>query len=102
MSQLAVKPPSKFNGRIFKEPERGVFTVIRHLYAENKIFAFYRGVMPASIGVFPYVGIDLAIFETLKITYTNSSFNVKKEEHLPIPVVMGMGMTSGSCGAMLW
>ncbi|CAG8433749.1 11076_t:CDS:2 [Ambispora gerdemannii] len=47
--------------------------------------AFYRGLIPSLIGVFPYSAIDMSVYENLKMTYMkwdetrrNSSNNINK------------------------
>ena len=42
----------------------------------------------------PYAGIDLAVFETLKNTYS-------KEKIIPNHIILSFGMISGTCGACL-
>lgn len=42
---------------------RGTFMRIR---AEEGAFALYRGLLPNMIGILPYAGVDIAIFEILK------------------------------------
>jgi solute carrier family 25 (mitochondrial phosphate transporter), member 23/24/25/41 len=109
MSQIStVKAPSSSlaDVRIPPAKERELLTVVKNLYSEIGIRGFYRGATPALIGIFPYVGtlsliigIDLAVFETLKTTYINSKYHTS--EQVPMPIIMSMGMISGSCGALV-
>lgn len=90
-----------------KMEERRILTVLMNLYRENGIKAFYRGIGPSLVGIFPYVGIDLAVFETLKEAYIKSYPPQQLNNNIstfsiPTPVIMSLGMISGSCGAVIW
>jgi solute carrier family 25 phosphate transporter 23/24/25/41 len=84
-----------FNGDGIQK-ETSIPTTIRHLWKEGRVKAFYRGVGPALVGIVPYAGVDLAVFETLKSTYKKL-----KGEDVPIMVTLCCGMISGTCGAVL-
>lgn len=71
---------------------------IRNLWKEGGIRSFYRGVTPALIGIIPYAGVDLAVFETLKDAYAKLN---PDDTRMPILIMLGSGMFSGSCGAIL-
>eukprot|EP00026_Physarum_polycephalum_P021361 Phypoly_transcript_24566.p1 GENE.Phypoly_transcript_24566~~Phypoly_transcript_24566.p1 ORF type:complete len:174 (+),score=21.12 Phypoly_transcript_24566:41-523(+) len=45
-------------------------------YRSGGVKAFYRGITASVLGVIPYAGIDLAIYETLKTAYTD--YQIKK------------------------
>ncbi len=49
---------------------RGSYSGIRHaaqrILAEEGFTAFYRGLTPSMIGILPYAGVDIAVFEMLK------------------------------------
>ncbi|KAJ3091891.1 hypothetical protein HK102_012813 [Quaeritorhiza haematococci] len=55
--------------------------------------AFYRGIVPASIGVIPYAGINLGVFDTLKSSYLAANPNATD---IPTMTILGMGCFSGS------
>ncbi|XP_032664163.1 calcium-binding mitochondrial carrier protein SCaMC-2 isoform X2 [Odontomachus brunneus] len=44
----------------------GMIDAIRKIYRQGGISSFYRGYIPNLIGIIPYAGIDLAVYETLK------------------------------------
>ena len=44
----------------------GVVDCIRKIYNSDGIFGFYKGFIPASIRIFPTIGIQFLCFETLK------------------------------------
>lgn len=80
--------------------ENSIVTSIKNLYKENGIRAFYRGVKPALVGIVPYAGVDLAVFETLKSTWVSLSPE-NKTSNMPTPIMLACGMLSGTCGAVL-
>ena len=41
----------------------GISDCARKVYATDGIRSFYRGYLPNIIGIIPYAGIDLAIYE---------------------------------------
>jgi len=41
----------------------GVADCIRQMFRTNGVAAFYRGYLPNVLGIIPYSGIDLAIYE---------------------------------------
>lgn len=47
----------------------GVLQCFREIYREGGLKRLYRGVGPSLLGIIPYAGIDLAVFETLKEAY---------------------------------
>ena len=46
----------------YKGIVHGMSTVVR----KEGVFALYRGLWPTMVGVFPYIGVDFAVYETLK------------------------------------
>lgn len=59
--------------------------------------AFYRGLVPSVLGIIPYAGIDLAVYETLK---DMSKKYILKHDETPGPLVqLGCGTISGALGA---
>ena len=53
--------------------------------------------MPNLLGIIPYAGIDLAVYETLKKRYALMSPGEKDPSVL---VIIGCGALSSSCGQM--
>lgn len=72
--------------------EKGVGGVIRDMLAEGPS-AFFRGLIPASIGVIPYAGINMGVFENLKTAYI-AKYPETKE--IPVGAILGIGCLSGS------
>ncbi|KAL8425827.1 hypothetical protein Efla_004326 [Eimeria flavescens] len=47
----------------------GVLQCFKAIYQEGGVRRLYRGLGPSLLGIVPYAGIDLAVFETLKEAY---------------------------------
>ncbi|XP_025162837.1 calcium-binding mitochondrial carrier protein SCaMC-2 isoform X2 [Harpegnathos saltator] len=56
-TRLALRKTGEFNGMI---------DAAKKIYRQGGIRSFYRGYIPNLIGIIPYAGIDLAVYETLK------------------------------------
>eukprot|EP00842_Homolaphlyctis_polyrhiza_P002514 jgi/Hompol1/3263/HPOL_006435-RA len=108
MTQITNGPPHKLarlasSGRL--HTNESIASAVKHLWAEGGIRPFYRGCVPALIGIVPYAGVDLAVFETLK--QTSISWNRARDgpkaldTHLSTPLILAFGMISGTCGAVL-
>lgn len=59
-TRLALRKTGEYNG---------VIDAIRKIYRQGGISSFYRGYIPNLIGIIPYAGIDLAVYEVSPITY---------------------------------
>lgn len=57
----------------------GVLQCYRAIYAEGGIRRLYRGLGPSLLGIIPYAGIDLAVFETLKSLYVERIMSTSKQ-----------------------
>ncbi|KAI9594164.1 mitochondrial carrier domain-containing protein [Syncephalis fuscata] len=62
--------------------------VAGEMWREAGLRAYYRGVVPSLVGVFPFAAIDLACFETLKTAY------------IKLLGTLICGMISGTTGAV--
>lgn len=67
------------------------------IYKKEGLRSFYRGYLPNLLGIIPYAGIDLAIYETLKKTYIRRH---PEETDPGILVLLGCGTASSSCGQL--
>ncbi|XP_047524277.1 calcium-binding mitochondrial carrier protein SCaMC-2 isoform X1 [Pieris napi] len=47
----------------------GILDAARKIYAREGLKCFYKGYIPNILGIVPYAGIDLAVYETLKKKY---------------------------------
>ena len=60
----------------------GVLQCFRAIYREGGLRRLYRGVGPSLLGIIPYAGIDLAVFETLKEAYVQGVIIPKQQQQL--------------------
>lgn len=44
----------------------GIADCVRQVAAQEGWRAFYRGMVPSMLGILPYAGVDITIFELLK------------------------------------
>ncbi|CAM0910102.1 unnamed protein product [Alopecurus aequalis] len=77
-----------------KVPSLGALS--RDILKQEGPRAFYRGLVPSLLGIVPYAGIDLAVYETLKDA--SRAYIVKDSEPGPL-VQLGCGTVSGALGA---
>ncbi|GFR42420.1 hypothetical protein Agub_g3323 [Astrephomene gubernaculifera] len=56
-TRLAVSPPNMY---------AGILHAAYRIRRDEGIYAFYRGLLPALLGVFPFAGVDIALFEVFK------------------------------------
>lgn len=74
---------------------KGILDAATKIYKREGLLSFYRGYVPNLLGIIPYAGIDLAVYETLKKMYLNRHGNA---EDPSILVITGCGAFSSSCG----
>ncbi|KER19496.1 hypothetical protein T265_15525, partial [Opisthorchis viverrini] len=79
-----------------------IFDCARKLYHENGWRIFYRGYVPNILGILPYAGIELALFETFKQTYARWTSKDGKEPSGPpsVYVSVSAGALSSVCGQL--
>ncbi|XP_047473596.1 calcium-binding mitochondrial carrier protein SCaMC-2-B-like isoform X1 [Penaeus chinensis] len=65
------------------------------IYKTEGVRSFYRGYIPNILGIIPYAGIDLAIYETLKKSYMEQYSDGRNPSVLAI---IACGAFSSSCG----
>lgn len=46
---------------------KGIFDCVQKMYYHEGIWSFYRGYVPNLLGILPYAGIDLAVYEVIFI-----------------------------------
>lgn len=59
--------------------------------------AFYKGYIPNLLGIIPYAGIDLAVYESLKNTWLSYH---KDTTNPGVLVLLGCGTISSTCGQL--
>ncbi|XP_043558819.1 calcium-binding mitochondrial carrier protein SCaMC-1-like isoform X2 [Chiloscyllium plagiosum] len=76
----------------------GVGDCIKKIMKREGLIAFYKGYIPNILGIIPYAGIDLAIYETLKKTWLNKY--AKESADPGVFVLLACGTISSSCGQL--
>ncbi|CAN7993378.1 unnamed protein product [Ixodes hexagonus] len=74
---------------------KGIVDAAYKIYANEGLRSFYKGYLPNLLGIIPYAGIDLAIYETLKKLYLRRH---DLTDDPGILVLLGCGTISSSCG----
>lgn len=71
----------------------GIMDAARKIYAREGLKCFYKGYIPNILGIVPYAGIDLAVYETLKKKYIS-----KYQENNEQPgILLLLACGSASC-----
>jgi len=96
-AQTVIYPLEIFKTRMALMPSGvGLGAVMADILKENGMRGFYRGLLPSTLGIFPYASIDLAVFNTLKETYKARY----PEEDPSVKVFLAFGAFSSTCGAV--
>uniref|UniRef100_A0A1I7VAG1 Calcium-binding mitochondrial carrier protein SCaMC-1 n=1 Tax=Loa loa TaxID=7209 RepID=A0A1I7VAG1_LOALO len=77
--------------------ESGLVDLAAKMYRNEGFISFYKGIVPNLIGIIPYAGIDLAIYETLKNYYVNNYNAYPVRDIVALPVC---GACSSICGIL--
>ncbi|KAG7214691.1 hypothetical protein INR49_010583 [Caranx melampygus] len=76
----------------------GVFDCAKKILRNEGLKAFYKGYIPNLLGIIPYAGIDLAVYESLKNTWL--SYHAKDSANPGVLVLLGCGTISSTCGQL--
>ncbi|XP_056262373.1 mitochondrial adenyl nucleotide antiporter SLC25A23-like isoform X1 [Pseudoliparis swirei] len=76
----------------------GVADCARQILKAEGVRAFYRGYLPNTLGIIPYAGIDLAVYETLKNAWLQRD-GVRSADP-GVLVLLGCGTVSSTCGQL--
>ncbi|KAM9435246.1 mitochondrial adenyl nucleotide antiporter SLC25A24 [Clarias gariepinus] len=76
----------------------GMFDCARKILKKEGFKAFYKGYVPNILGIIPYAGIDLAIYETLKNTWL--THYASESANPGILVLLACGTISSTCGQL--
>lgn len=99
VSQTAIYPLEVLKTRLALRKTgqySGMLDAAKKIYAVEGARSFYRGYIPNVLGIIPYAGIDLAVYETLKKKYL-----AKHTDHQgspPILLLLGCGSASSTLG----
>lgn len=78
---------------------KGILDAAIKIHANEGISSFYRGYTPNILGIVPYAGIDLAVYETLKRKYLKQ--HESDDERPSFLVLCGCGTVSSSLGQLM-
>jgi solute carrier family 25 phosphate transporter 23/24/25/41 len=76
---------------------KGIIDCGMRVYQKEGLKALYKGYIPNLIGIIPYAGIDLTIYETLKIQYLIQNPEVKDPG---VMILLACGTMSSTCGQL--
>ncbi|KNC24396.1 hypothetical protein FF38_14180 [Lucilia cuprina] len=97
ISQTAIYPMEVLKTRLALRKTgqySGILDAAKKIYIHEGLRSFYRGYIPNMLGIIPYAGIDLAVYETLKKNYL-SSHNTEQPSFL---VLLACGSASSTLG----
>lgn len=93
-AQFAIYPLELVRTRLAVCPlgtYKGMCDCFIKIARQEGYLAFYRGLLPSLLGILPYAGVDIAVFEILK------EHLLDKYENQPPPIlILGAGMVSSS------
>ncbi|XP_004849332.1 calcium-binding mitochondrial carrier protein SCaMC-2 isoform X2 [Heterocephalus glaber] len=76
----------------------GMLDCARRILAREGVAAFYKGYIPNMLGIIPYAGIDLAVYETLKNAWLQR-YAVNSADP-GVFVLLACGTISSTCGQL--
>ncbi|XP_036377021.1 calcium-binding mitochondrial carrier protein SCaMC-1 [Megalops cyprinoides] len=76
----------------------GMFDCAKKILKKEGVKAFYKGYIPNILGIIPYAGIDLAVYESLKNAWL--SRYAKDTANPGVLVLLGCGTISSTCGQL--
>ncbi|XP_070493235.1 mitochondrial adenyl nucleotide antiporter SLC25A24 [Chironomus tepperi] len=85
-TRLALRKTGQYNGML---------DAAKKIYVHEGLRSFYRGYIPNILGIIPYAGIDLAVYETLKKKYLS---NHTDQEVPQVWLLLACGSISSSLG----
>ncbi|XP_061832313.2 mitochondrial adenyl nucleotide antiporter SLC25A24 [Nerophis lumbriciformis] len=76
----------------------GMFDCAKKILKKEGVKAFYKGYVPNILGIIPYAGIDLAVYESLKNLWL--SRYAKDTANPGLLVLLACGTISSTCGQL--
>uniref|UniRef100_A0A8C5N6Z6 Solute carrier family 25 member 25 n=1 Tax=Gouania willdenowi TaxID=441366 RepID=A0A8C5N6Z6_GOUWI len=76
----------------------GITDCAKHMLQKEGVTAFYKGYVPNMLGIIPYAGIDLAVYETLKNWWLQRYATDSADPG--VFVLLACGTTSSTCGQL--
>ncbi|XP_044734375.1 calcium-binding mitochondrial carrier protein SCaMC-2-A isoform X2 [Chrysoperla carnea] len=99
ISQTAIYPLEVMKTRLALRKTgqyKNAWELIRKMYKHEGAYTFYRGYIPNILGIIPYAGIDLAVYETLKKSYIKAYPN--NNEQPSFFLLLACGSASSTLG----
>nr|CAD7262050.1 unnamed protein product [Timema shepardi]CAD7570362.1 unnamed protein product [Timema californicum] len=75
---------------------KSIVDAARSMYGKGGLQSFYRGYVPNLLGIIPYAGIDLAVYETLKNSYLRQHSDDNQTPS--VLLLLTCGTISSTCG----
>lgn len=100
VSQTAIYPLEVLKTRLALRKTgqyKSILDAAQKIYTHEGLKSFYRGYIPNLIGIIPYAGIDLAVYETLKKKYLKTHSN---NEQPGFWMLLACGSASSTLGQM--
>ncbi|XP_046695096.1 calcium-binding mitochondrial carrier protein SCaMC-2-B isoform X11 [Silurus meridionalis] len=76
----------------------GIVDCAKHILQKEGVAAFYKGYIPNVLGIIPYAGIDLAVYETLKNSWLQRYATDSADPG--VFVLLACGTMSSTCGQL--
>ncbi|KAA8592449.1 calcium-binding mitochondrial carrier protein SCaMC-2-A [Etheostoma spectabile] len=76
----------------------GILNCAKQIFRNEGLAAFYKGYVPNMLGIIPYAGIDLAVYETLKNHYLQQYGT--NNTNPGMVVLLACGTVSSTCGQL--
>ncbi|KAJ1372206.1 hypothetical protein KIN20_034299 [Parelaphostrongylus tenuis] len=101
ISQTSIYPMEVLKTRLALrktgQMDNGLFHFTQKMYKKEGLICFYKGYVPNLLGIIPYAGIDLAIYETLKKWYVRRH---KDSAEPGVLALLACGTCSSTCGQL--
>ncbi|KAM9441471.1 calcium-binding mitochondrial carrier protein SCaMC-2-B isoform 1-T1 [Clarias gariepinus] len=76
----------------------GIMDSAKRIFQKEGLAAFYKGYIPNMLGIIPYAGIDLAVYETLKNSWLQMYATNSADPG--VFVLLACGTMSSTCGQL--
>jgi solute carrier family 25 phosphate transporter 23/24/25/41 len=96
----ATYPLDMVRGRLTVQTDnqyRGIMHAARLIIKQEGLIALWRGWLPSVIGVIPYMGLNFAVYETLK-DLTLKAYDLNDERELSVLSRLACGAVAGTTG----
>ncbi|CAD6189282.1 unnamed protein product [Caenorhabditis auriculariae] len=101
ISQTAIYPMEVMKTRLALrrtgQLDKGLIHFAHKMYLKEGLACFYKGYVPNLLGIIPYAGIDLTVYETLKGLYKEKN---KDNKEPGVLALLACGTCSSTCGQL--